>query len=410
MKQTENLDNCSFCGKHKDAVVKLIVGQDVAICNECVDLCQTLLIDDPVVKPVEHVSLDPRAILKHLDQYVIGQDRAKMVLSVAIANHYKRIRNQDKNTEIEKVNILMLGPTGSGKTLLARSVARYLDVPFVIADATSLTEAGYVGDDVESLISRLYAASGNDVEKTQQGIVFVDEIDKISRRSESQSITRDVSGEGVQQALLKLVEGTKCRITPTGGRKHPNGETVEIDTTNILFIAGGAFVGLDNIVRNRIRGTAIGFQAEVSVDRAGDLDQVTPDDLVRFGMIPEFVGRFPSWVALNELALADLISILTEIKHSYVDQYQWLFAQDQVALDFDKTALEQVAKNTLKNKTGARGLHSELERVLLPHMFNLARYKEQGIDQVKITDDLVNTPTELKVHDEQIARKVGNSR
>ena len=411
MKQSENLDNCSFCHKHKDAVVKLIVGEDVAICNECVELCQTLLVDEHILTPVaQTISLDPRAILKHLDQYVIGQDRAKMVLSVAIANHYKRIRNQDKNTEIEKANILMLGPTGSGKTLLARSVARYLDVPFVIADATSLTEAGYVGDDVESLISRLYAASGNDVEKTQRGIVFVDEIDKISRRSESQSITRDVSGEGVQQALLKLVEGTKCRITPTGGRKHPNGETVEIDTTNILFIAGGAFVGLDNIVKNRIRGTSIGFQAEVSVDRAGDLDQVTPDDLVRFGMIPEFVGRFPSWVALNELALEDLILILTEIKHSYVDQYQWLFAQDQVALDFDKTALEQVAKNTLKNKTGARGLHSELERVLLPHMFNLARYKEQGVYQVKITDDLVNTPAELKVPNEQIARKVGNSR
>jgi ATP-dependent Clp protease ATP-binding subunit ClpX len=281
MKQSENLENCSFCHKHKDAVVKLIVGEDVAICNECVELCQTLLVDEVPPNSVAHVSLDPREILKHLDQYVIGQDRAKMVLSVAIANHYKRIRNLDKNTEIEKVNILMLGPTGSGKTLLARSVARYLDVPFVIADATSLTEAGYVGDDVESLISRLYAASGNDVEKTQQGIVFVDEIDKISRRSESQSITRDVSGEGVQQALLKLVEGTKCRITPTGSRKHPNGETVEIDTTNILFIAGGAFVGLDNIVKNRIRGTSIGFQAEVSVDRAGDLDQVTPDDLVR---------------------------------------------------------------------------------------------------------------------------------
>ena len=411
MKQSENLDNCSFCHKHKDAVVKLIVGEDVAICNECVELCQTLLVDEHILTPLaQTISLDPRLIQKHLDQYVIGQDRAKMVLAVAIANHYKRIGNQDKNTEIEKVNILMLGPTGSGKTLLARSVARYLDVPFVIADATSLTEAGYVGDDVESLISRLYAASGNDVEKTQRGIVFVDEIDKISRRSESQSITRDVSGEGVQQALLKLVEGTKCRITPTGGRKHPNGETVEIDTTNILFIAGGAFVGLDNIVKNRIRGTSIGFQAEVSVDRAGDLDQVTPDDLVRFGMIPEFVGRFPSWVALNELALEDLILILTEIKHSYVDQYQWLFAQDQVALDFDKTALEQVAKNTLKNKTGARGLHSELERVLLPHMFNLARYKEQGVDQVKITDDLVNTPTELKAPNEQIARKIGNSR
>ena len=411
MKQSENLDNCSFCHKHKDAVVKLIVGEDVAICNECVELCQTLLVDEHILTPVaQTISLDPRAILKHLDQYVIGQDRAKMVLSVAIANHYKRIRNQDKNTEIEKVNILMLGPTGSGKTLLARSVARYLDVPFVIADATSLTEAGYVGDDVESLISRLYAASSNDVEKTQQGIVFVDEIDKISRRSESQSITRDVSGEGVQQALLKLVEGTKCRITPTGSRKHPNGETVEIDTTNILFIAGGAFVGLDNIVKNRIRGTSIGFQAEVSVDRAGDLDQVTPDDLVRFGMIPEFVGRFPSWVALNELALADLISILTEIKHSYVDQYKWLFAQDQVKLEFVQSALEKVAENTLKNKTGARGLHSELERVLLPHMFNLARYKEQGIDQVNITDDLVNTPTELKAPNEQIARKVGNSR
>jgi len=410
MKQIENPDSCSFCGKHKDAVIKLIVGQDVAICNECVDLCQTLLVDEPTVKPTEHVSLDPRTILKHLDQYVIGQDRAKVVLSVAIANHYKRIRNPDKNTEIEKVNILMLGPTGSGKTLLARSVARYLDVPFVIADATSLTEAGYVGDDVESLISRLYAASGNDIEKTQQGIVFVDEIDKISRRSESQSITRDVSGEGVQQALLKLVEGTKCRVTPTGGRKHPSGETVEIDTTNILFIAGGAFVGLDNIVKNRIRGTSIGFQAEVSVDRAGDLDQVTPDDLVKFGMIPEFVGRFPSWVALTELALADLISILTEIKHSYVDQYKWLFVQDSIKLDFAHSALEKVAQNTLKNKTGARGLHSELERVLLPHMFNLARYKEQGIDQVKITDDLVNTPTELKAQDEQAQRKIGNSR
>jgi ATP-dependent Clp protease ATP-binding subunit ClpX len=410
MKQTENPDSCSFCNKHKDTVVKLIVGENVAICNECVELCETLLVDEPTTKPAEHVSLDPRLIQRHLDQYVIGQDRAKMVLSVAIANHYKRIRNPDKNTEIEKVNILMLGPTGSGKTLLARSVARYLDVPFVIADATSLTEAGYVGDDVESLISRLYAASGNDVEKTQQGIVFVDEIDKISRRSESQSITRDVSGEGVQQALLKLVEGTKCRITPTGGRKHPNGDTVEIDTTNILFIAGGAFVGLDNIVKNRIRGTSIGFQAKVSVDSAGDLDKVTPDDLVKFGMIPEFVGRFPSWVALNELALADLISILTEIKHSYVDQYKWLFVQDQIVLEFAQSALEKVAENTLKNKTGARGLHSELERVLLPHMFNLARYKEQGIDQVKITDDLVNTPIELEAPNEQIARKVGNSR
>lgn len=394
MKQTENLDTCSFCGKHKDAVTKLIVSTEVAICNECVELCGTLLLDEMPILSESNPSLDPREILKHLDQYVIGQDRAKMVLSVAIANHYKRISNRG-STEVEKANILMLGPTGSGKTLLARSVARYLDVPFVIADATSLTEAGYVGDDVESLISRLYAAAGFDVEKTQRGIVFVDEIDKISRKSESSSITRDVSGEGVQQALLKLVEGTKCRITPQGGRKNPNGETVEIDTKNILFIAGGAFVGLDNVVKNRVRGTSIGFQAQVESESAGDLNLVSPDDLVRFGMIPEFVGRFPSWVALQELKLADLLRILTDVKHSYINQYQWLFEQDQVGLTFDQAALEQIAKNTIKNKTGARGLHSELERVLLPHMFNLTGYRTQGITAIEITQALVTDPAAL---------------
>jgi len=321
MTSTEKLDTCSFCNKHKDAVTKLIVGEGVAICNECVDLCQTLLVDRVEVKS-EEASLDPRKIKNHLDQYVIGQTDAKIMLSVAIANHYKRIRNKDDNTEIEKANILMLGPTGSGKTLLARTVARYLDVPFVIADATSLTEAGYVGDDVESLISRLFAAAGGDVEKTQRGIVFVDEIDKISRKSESTSITRDVSGEGVQQALLKLVEGTKCRIQPQGGRKHPSGDTVEIDTRNILFIAGGAFVGLENIVKNRIQGTGIGFGADVSSKTTSDvhLDKTTPDDLVRFGLIPEFVGRFPAWVALKELDKKDLVRILNEVKHNYVLQ------------------------------------------------------------------------------------------
>jgi len=398
MKSPETLDNCSFCGKHKDSVAKLIVGSEVSICNECVDLCQTLLVEELPGKSKEITddTLDPRAIKDHLDQYVIGQDHAKMVLSVAIANHYKRIANADANVDIEKANILMLGPTGSGKTLLARTVARYLDVPFVIADATSLTEAGYVGDDVESLITRLYTAAGSDVAKTQRGIVFIDEIDKISRRSESASITRDVSGEGVQQALLKLVEGTKCRITPQGGRKHPSGETVEIDTANILFIAGGAFVGLDTVVKNRVRGTSIGFSAKVKDDTETHLDQTNPEDLIKFGMIPEFVGRFPSWVALNELNKEDLIRILLDVKHSYIQQYSWLFGQDKIELEFSPDALDMIADRTILNKTGARGLHSELERVLLPHMFYLARYRREGIDHVFIDADQVNTPTELK--------------
>ena len=399
MKSSDTLDNCSFCGKHKDSVAKLIVGNEVSICNECVDLCQTLLKDELPVKAKEITddTLDPRAIKEHLDQYVIGQDHAKMVLSVAIANHYKRIANADPDTEIEKANILMLGPTGSGKTLLARTVARYLDVPFVIADATSLTEAGYVGDDVESLITRLYTAAGGDVAKTQRGIVFVDEIDKISRRGESASITRDVSGEGVQQALLKLVEGTRCRITPQGGRKHPAGDTVEIDTANILFIAGGAFVGLDNIVKSRVKGTSIGFSAQVVADSTSiTLDKTTPEDLIKFGMIPEFVGRFPSWVALAELNKEDLVRILQDVKHSYVSQYQWIFKRDQVELEFSADSLDLIAERTIANKTGARGLHSELERVLLPHMYNLTRYRKGGIQALNINTDLVNNPESLR--------------
>ena len=394
---SEKLHNCSFCGKEKDIVAKLIVSDSVAICNECVNLCQDLLQDKD---PVDTVSLDtgktdPMQLKSYLDQYVIGQDSAKIMLAVAIVNHYKRIQCTDPDVEITKANILMLGPTGSGKTLLAKTVARYLDVPFAIADATSITEAGYVGDDVESLISRLYSNSGNDVEKTQRGIVFVDEIDKISRKSESASITRDVSGEGVQQALLKMVEGTVCRIPGGGGRKHPGGDRIEIDTKNILFIAGGAFVGLDKIIKNRTAGTSIGFNSPMSSAVEIKLDQVAPDDLVRFGLIPEFVGRFPGVVTLEPLEKQDLMRILTEVKNNYIDQYQWLFKQDSVKLNFRKDALEAVVARAIESGTGARALHTEIERALMPHMFYLRQYKDQGIKTLDINAELVQTPAAL---------------
>lgn len=387
------IDTCSFCNRHKDSVGKLIVGNQVAICNDCVDLCETLLQEDKQTDTTT-LEIDPMAIKEFLDVHVIGQDRAKMVLSVAIANHYKRINSGSK--EIEKANILMLGPTGSGKTLLAKTVARYLDVPFIIADATSLTEAGYVGDDVESVISMLYAAADYDIAKCQRGIVFLDEIDKISRKSESASITRDVSGEGVQQALLKLVEGTRCRIVPQGGRKHPAGETVEIDTTGILFIAGGAFVGLESVIRARVRGTSMGFGGTPQSASGELLSQTGPEDIIRYGMIPEFVGRFPTWVNLDELSRSDLVAILQSIKNSYIQQYQWLFEQDQVQLDFSAEAVNLIADRTMANRTGARGLHSELERVLMPHMYRLCQYRKQGINRVEIDVDMVNTPMELR--------------
>jgi ATP-dependent Clp protease ATP-binding subunit ClpX len=393
---TTAIDHCSFCDKHKDRVGKLIVSHKVAICNECVDLCGGLLKDtrtpaksksNPVAVP------DPRDIRDYLDQHVIGQDTAKIVLSVAIANHYKRISRNDST--IDKANILMIGPTGTGKTLLAKTVARYLDVPIVIADATCLTEAGYVGDDVESMIARLYTAADGDVERCQRGIVFLDEIDKIARKSESATVTRDVSGEGVQQALLKLIEGTRCRIPTQGAKKTSSAETVEIDTTNILFIAGGAFVGMDRILQNRVQGTAMGFGAHIASGDGTTAEPVTPDDLVRYGMIPEFVGRFSSYVNLHALTKSQLISILTEVTGNFVGQYKWLFDQDHVELRFDPESLDLIAERTLKTHTGARGLHSELERVLLPHMFDLPRYRKQQILQVTINKTQVNTPKTL---------------
>lgn len=390
----DQITRCSFCEKHKDQVTKLIVSHDVAICSECVELCNNLLKGTHEnTEPLKKIATpDPRSICEYLDQHVVGQDQAKIVLSVAISNHYKRINSSNRVT---KANILMIGPTGTGKTLMARTVAEYLDVPFVVGDATCLTEAGYVGDDVESLVARLYTAANYDVEACQRGIIFLDEIDKIARKSENATVARDVSGEGVQQALLKLVEGTKCRIPASGGKKSNNVDTVEIDTSNILFIAGGAFVGMDRIIQNRVRGTAIGFGAQLGSSDSTEHEPVGPDDLVKYGMIPEFVGRFSSYVNLHELTKNQLINILTQVKGNFVDQYRWLFEQDGVELKFDHESLDLIAERTLKTRTGARGLHNELERVLLPHMFDLPRYRKQNILNVTINKTQVNTPMTL---------------
>ena len=398
--EKNKIHTCDFCGKAKDDVEKLIVGETAAICDACVDLCLSIL-DDSKVKKFPSADgktiFNPTKIKDFLDTYVIGQDDAKIVLSVAVCQHFKRIHNPTKDVEVEKTNVLLMGPTGCGKTMLAKKLAEYLDVPFAICDATGITEAGYVGDDVESVLTRLLSAADGDVEKAQHGIVYIDEIDKLSRKSESTSITRDVGGEGVQQGLLKMIEGTIARLPATDKKKHPRGDMLELDTSGILFICGGAFVGLDKIIAKRLRTSSVGFGTNsINKEQTSGYKEVHTKDLIIFGMIPEFVGRFGLITSVEELGVSDLVRILKEPRNSLVKQYAHLFQLDGITLEFDDESLQSVAEQAKKMETNARGLKNILEKTLLPYQFDAIDLTDRGLTKIVITKATVNGgPAEL---------------